>query len=212
MIPALDNIRALAVISVFILHFCHSYECGFFFFDQNGGWFGIQLFFILSGYLIIRSKKKNSLKDYTKARILRIFPAYIFITLFVIFLHRHDYDFISIHALANLLMLQHIFPVSLIRCDVLHVTWTLTIELFWYGIAPIFLISLRRFPNKTLIITILSSSLFVYFSRMGCFDFIFLNHFEILGLSKIAGYRDFFITNSFIGQLPFFVLGGYLLF
>jgi peptidoglycan/LPS O-acetylase OafA/YrhL len=77
--------------------------------------------------------------------------------------------------------------------------------------APIFLILLRNFPNKTLIITILSSSFFVYLSKVGYFDYIYWNHFEILGLSKIAGYRDFFLTNSFMGHLPFFVLGGYLL-
>ena len=180
MIYALDNLRALAVISVFILHFCHTYKCNFPFFGQNGGWFGIQIFFILSGFLIIRSKSKRNIKEYLTARVLRIFPVYIIITLFVIFLHEHEYNFLSIHALANLFMLQHIFPVSLVRGDVLHVTWTLTIELLWYGIAPIFLILLKKTPHKTLLITILVSGFFVYYSKYGVFDFIYQKHFEIL--------------------------------
>ena len=76
MIPGLDGIRAIAFLLVFSLHTDYIYI----------GWVGVQLFFVLSGFLItdilIRMKEKFSAGDYFKKfygrRFLRIFPLYYF--------------------------------------------------------------------------------------------------------------------------------------
>lgn len=74
MIPGLDGIRAIAFLLVFSLHTDYVYI----------GWVGVQLFFVLSGFLItdilLRMKEKFSAGDYFKKfygrRFLRIFPLY----------------------------------------------------------------------------------------------------------------------------------------
>ena len=75
-IPSLDVLRGFAVLLVLFLH--GSY--GFF----KGGWIGVDLFFVLSGYLItslllneyINSGKISILKFYAR-RALRLFPPLI---------------------------------------------------------------------------------------------------------------------------------------
>ncbi|HUH98453.1 MAG TPA: acyltransferase [Anaerolineales bacterium] len=76
MYPGLDGLRAIAFLLVFLLHA-----------DNLGiGWAGVQLFFVLSGFLItgilLDLKKNFSQKDYFVKfygrRFLRIFPLYYF--------------------------------------------------------------------------------------------------------------------------------------
>ncbi len=90
-IPALDGLRAIAILLVIP----HNADI---FFESppwlwpvaliaHGGWVGVQLFFVLSGFLITRSliQSKHSsdfLKNFYIRRVLRIFPLY-FMTLFV---------------------------------------------------------------------------------------------------------------------------------
>jgi peptidoglycan/LPS O-acetylase OafA/YrhL len=76
MIPGLDGIRAVAFLLIFILH------TDYFYF----GWVGVQLFFVLSGFLItdilLRMKEKFPagpfFAKFYGRRFLRIFPLYYF--------------------------------------------------------------------------------------------------------------------------------------
>jgi peptidoglycan/LPS O-acetylase OafA/YrhL len=76
MIPGLDGVRGFAFALVFFLHADYFY----------GGWVGVQLFFVLSGFLItdilLRMKEKFSAGDFFRKfygrRFLRIFPLYYF--------------------------------------------------------------------------------------------------------------------------------------
>ena len=79
-IPALDSVRGLAVLLIMLFH-CFNYVVFKF------GWIGVDLFFVLSGFLItgilLDSKATaNCYKNFIVRRILRIFPLYYFILLF----------------------------------------------------------------------------------------------------------------------------------
>ena len=75
----IDGIRALAVISVILFH------AGFSAF--SGGFFGVDIFFVISGYLItkvISEELENgtfSLLNFYERRIRRIIPALLFVML-----------------------------------------------------------------------------------------------------------------------------------
>ena len=77
--PAIDGLRALAVLSVFIFHLNHNW--------LPGGFVGVDVFFVISGYLItsiIFKECKNgsfSLKKFYQRRIARICPAFFTVAL-----------------------------------------------------------------------------------------------------------------------------------
>lgn len=78
-IPSLDGIRAFAVILILFMHWDYPY------FGLKFGWIGVNLFFVLSGFLITRillntkkEKFKIFIKNFIKNRSLRIFPLYFF--------------------------------------------------------------------------------------------------------------------------------------
>ncbi|EAS2650068.1 acyltransferase, partial [Salmonella enterica] len=71
--PDIDGLRAVAVLSVVIFHYFPSI--------LPGGFVGVDIFFVISGYLItsiiLKSASSNSFSyvEFYKRRILRIFPA-----------------------------------------------------------------------------------------------------------------------------------------
>jgi peptidoglycan/LPS O-acetylase OafA/YrhL len=83
----LDHLRALAIILVFFFHYQVAFKhpawtetIGSF------GWVGVDLFFVLSGYLIaaqlfnkVSEGKKISLKEFYIKRFFRIIPAYLLV-------------------------------------------------------------------------------------------------------------------------------------
>ena len=83
----LDTLRALAIILVFMFHYPRdSHEHSIFGIFGNFGWVGVDLFFVLSGYLIgnqiFASLIKNnafSLKSFWYRRLLRTLPNYWFV-------------------------------------------------------------------------------------------------------------------------------------
>ena len=76
-IPELDGVRAIAVLLVITAHMHNR------FWDALGGWLGVYIFFVLSGYLITSLALKEeaetgalSLRSFYIRRIFRIFPLY----------------------------------------------------------------------------------------------------------------------------------------
>lgn len=152
-IPALDGLRALAVLLVFFRHVIHSFsalsetdQAGFSpqFFSNIlfNGWMGVDLFYVLSGYLITRSlldAPKHHWKIYAQKRILRIVPAY-YAVLALCVLGVFPFYQVSAQDLGwrifyHLAFLQDYFP-----ADINAVFWSLGVEEKFYILAPFLLL------------------------------------------------------------------------
>jgi peptidoglycan/LPS O-acetylase OafA/YrhL len=113
-IPALDGLRGIAILLVMFYHFTHDYirgVSGVLYKCFDVGWCGVDLFFVLSGFLItgILFDAKNDphyFRGFYMRRVLRIFPLY-YGFLFVVF---------------ALMPLEHHFP-SLIRQHMTEQVW-----------------------------------------------------------------------------------------
>lgn len=146
----IDGIRAIAVMSVVIYHYFPSL--------LPGGFIGVDIFFVISGYLIsniiLNSMRKNrfSLSEFYSRRIRRIFPALILVlTACAVFgwyaLAPGDYENLGIHIaggsgfVSNLLLWSELgyFDESSKLKPLLHL-WSLGVEEQFYIFWPMLLL------------------------------------------------------------------------
>ena len=180
--PEIDGLRSLAVISVIIYHANINIENIQF---LNGGFFGVDIFFVISGYLIsllifkeLSEKKTFSFSNFYKRRIRRIIPALLFVMMCSlpigwIILPPSSFVSLSESILSSIVFVSNIyFHFSGIEYDawkglfvpLLH-NWSLSIEEQFYIIFPLFIIIVFNFCRKYLLI-------FLIF----CFVLSFLMH------------------------------------
>ncbi|MDH6124555.1 acyltransferase [Kitasatospora sp. GP82] len=84
-IAALDGLRFLAVLMVVLYHYVaygsgwgrpRSHVFPILYMPASYGWLGVQLFFLISGFVICLSCWGRSLSDFLTSRVVRLFPAY----------------------------------------------------------------------------------------------------------------------------------------
>lgn len=138
-IPALDGLRALAVLAVVGLH---SHAPGF-----SGGSIGVDVFFVLSGYLITRliSETQPRLRDFYVRRFFRLTPPLVFMLAAYVaaysvlvpgYPHYRD-------ALISLLYLSDYARAFWHVPEYVTHTWSLSVEEHFYLLWPIVLLRCR---------------------------------------------------------------------
>lgn len=199
---SIETIRAIAVLLVFVHHLHSILGLNIHYFSQVGGWLGVQMFFIISGYLIIKSASKYSARTYAKYRIYRIYPAYIFwFFTFSLIFNQINADSLDIKSLLlHLTFLQHFFPAAYLKYNALSVSWTLSVEAVWYVIA--FLVAIPFFKRPTLFafLAIAVSCLWTFGGNVYFPSYGLLNDHQ----------KNLFGNNNIIGQLPFFFFGAWI--
>lgn len=163
-IRSMEGLRGLAVFLVFLVHFVSLVEpwidstSNFFKLTRvihSAGNTGVDLFFVLSGYLIYGSliTRSQSFFTFISKRIKRIYPA--FLAVFVIYLvlsfvfpeeSKIPQDTKSgiIYLLQNALLLPGLFPIE----PMITVAWSLSYEIFYYLTIPA-VIGILRLRSKT---------------------------------------------------------------
>jgi len=157
--PGLDLLRALAIIVVVIYH------AALFGFKLPGridrfGWIGVDLFFVLSGYLIggqllapLARSDEIGLGRFFSRRVLRIMPAY-FVVLAVYFLlpSWREYPDMSQPLWKFLFSIQNI---ALHGGTAFSHAWSLAVEDQFYLVLPFLLLFLFRRPRTAVIVSCL---------------------------------------------------------
>lgn len=148
-LPALDGLRFVAALAVVIFHFTASpYGLGWSIPAPQGfsrlaqftvyGAMGVQLFFVVSGFVILMSAWGRTIPQFVGSRVGRIFPAYIFAVLLtgVLYPIIIGGEVNLPKVLMNLTMLQQPFGVQLVD----GVYWTMWVEICFYVLIGIVLL------------------------------------------------------------------------
>lgn len=162
--PDIDGLRALAVLAVVIFHFNKEW--------LPGGFVGVDIFFVISGFLITGIISKQmvngtfSFADFYLRRVKRIFPAALFVTLCSVvfgaaFMLPEDVVALSKSAIAAVISAANIyfwkfldtsyFAASSDTVPLLHL-WSLGVEEQFYLIWPALLLVAYKLGGKSLAI------------------------------------------------------------
>lgn len=179
--PEIDGLRAFAVLPVVLFHFGYDWI--------PGGFLGVDVFFVISGYLITQILAREladgqfSFREFWIRRVLRIFPALlamIAVTLVVawLFTPRTDHPATGKQAVAALLSVANMWfwkhasnywGHAAEESPFLH-TWSLSVEEQFYLVLPVLLFLAARFGAWMLrlavaVLAVASFGLFLYGAR-----------------------------------------------
>jgi peptidoglycan/LPS O-acetylase OafA/YrhL len=160
-IPELDGLRALAILFVLFRHGVRPFweESGALFplggWDAGipliNGWVGVDLFFVLSGFLIThhicgryrRQDGRIDFRDYLWRRILRIVPAY-YVVLLVVAFGLVPYLVVDPRVMPFRIAYHLLFLQDYLPSNILVTFWSLGVEEKFYLLSPLLLIAVFR--------------------------------------------------------------------
>lgn len=153
--PDIDGLRAIAVTSVLLFHAFPQY--------LPGGFIGVDIFFVISGYLIssilLKSidNKQFSILDFYKRRVLRIYPALITVIIFCLvigwfFLFAEEFVMLGKHVIGGAAFVSNLvlwgessyFNTDAITKPLLHF-WSLAVEEQFYIFWPLILYLIAKY-------------------------------------------------------------------
>jgi len=148
-IPAIDGLRAFAVGIVFLFHLFPNYI--------PGGYLGVDIFFVISGFVITRSLTGTQLsfKRFYLHRFFRIFPPMVPVLLFAWFAFPHPNPLDFIGGIAS--VLNWLIAFDLTDGGVITHFWSLSVEEQFYFLWPLlfYILSQRqRSPVRPLMVLI----------------------------------------------------------
>ena len=163
-IKSLDGLRAIAIGLVLFRHAIHPFRDAakpsllFLGYDwmipMANGWMGVDLFFVLSGFLVTHHLLKRSGKtitgpdvwDYLVRRFLRIVPAYYAVVCLIVLGLIPGYSVpsegLSLQLVRHLLFLQDYYPSQLMASF-----WSLGVEEKFYFAIPFLVMPLMKLPT-----------------------------------------------------------------
>lgn len=200
----IDGLRAIAVLAVL---FFHTEVPGF-----SGGFVGVDIFFVISGYLITSIILKEieagsfSIARFYERRIRRIFPALFPAITFVLFTGAYIFDAMSFKDLGQSITATTLFSSNILfwhesgyfesasmKKPLLH-TWSLAVEEQFYIFFPLFLSLISKyFKSRYLIwmiaiflLSLASSIIGLHFYPSATFYLVLTRTWELMAGSILA--------------------------
>ncbi|WP_165788828.1 acyltransferase family protein [Rubritalea profundi] len=218
--PEIDGLRFVAIMAVLLYHahilffanaipqtinFPMSWDWLNFAIGQ--GWFGVQVFFVISGFVLalpfaghyLEERKPVNLKTYYSRRMVRIgFPYLIALTLGLLFALGEGMPLVdSLQRYGAGMLYSHGLFYQGSLNPILFVSWTLEIEIQFYLLAPLLckVFKLRSFALRAII---LLSSILLFQKLSGQ-----LNHYfpSDIWPHSIVGQLQFFLAGLLLGDL-----------
>lgn len=201
-IPTLDGVRGLAILLVLVFHL---YK---YIYVTNIGWIGVDLFFVLSGFLItgilLNAKATpNFFLNFISRRALRIFPLYyLFLFLFFIVLpalnlslYIDNFEYLSENQIWFWTYTQNwlgAFSSDWINGSIISHFWSLAIEEQFYLFWPFIIYfnskkSIVRISIVIIFMSIILRNIFIYFEYSWVTSYIFtLSRLDNLAIGALC--------------------------
>jgi peptidoglycan/LPS O-acetylase OafA/YrhL len=156
--PFVDGLRAVAILAVVAGHLDLP--------GMSGGFVGVDVFFVISGYLIINQiaadirKGRFSLLDFWARRAFRILPAFLLVVsaclvLAAVVLVQYEYrDFANSFFFSTIMQANHYFLLkqnyfeNIAYAKPLLHTWSLSVEEQFYIVAPLALVGMAAWTRR----------------------------------------------------------------
>ncbi|QBQ15040.1 acyltransferase family protein [Acinetobacter haemolyticus] len=187
-IKVLDGLRGIAILLVMISHIFRQY--------YPAGWIGVEIFFVLSGYLITNSiLHSGSLKEFYKKRFLRLVPPLMFFIIVYLFFSYFLNIENSILLISSVLLFfsNWMFAFNLLPKEYLTHLWSLAVEEQFYLIWSIIIFYIKK-------------KVFIYF----LFFLTFVYKFHVLNMgvfwSEFYYRTDTRISSFILGSCLYFLI------
>ena len=197
-LPELDTLRGLAALGVMLFHYTYNQPGINLLFEFRNGVTGVDLFFMISGFVITLSISKIArLRDFIVHRFSRLYPTYwicILITSLCILIY--DPATLSFrNILINMTMVQPYFGVE----DLDGSYWTLLVELIFY-VWVIFVHVLKKVTRieDAGFLTLIAILAYHYFSNLYPELYAFIQR-----ILPIANYFPFFFSGIIFYHIKF---------
>ena len=126
------------------------------------GTYGVEIFFILSGYLIWKSIHRYDLYTFMKHRVYRVYPIFLFFTLLFFignsFMASSAMENDTVVLLTNLLFINNLFFMPTLTPN----AWTVILEMWYYSITVLFVYSFRNKKQFLIYIAFIISCIILY--------------------------------------------------
>lgn len=172
-LAGLDHLRALAIITVLFYHYRMFKHPEWLDKIMGFGWTGVDLFFVLSGYLIssqlfanIAAEKPISLPEFFIKRFFRIIPAYL-VVLAIYFLIPAFHEKEALPPLWKFLTFTQNFNFDIKNFGTFSHVWSLCVEEHFYLLFPLVLVTMVYFKaTKRGGLLLLALLLFGFMARL----------------------------------------------
>lgn len=183
---------------------------GYWLVEGFGTW-GVNLFFMLSGFLLADTfwqSRPADIRVYAVRRFFRIAPAY-YVNVGILFLFFAGSRVIfseqgAKQVLASATFTHYLFPGTASSLNVNGALWTMTIEMMLYAFLPFMALAVKRAPWPSLVVLALIGlgwRGYVAYAGDG------LRNLYFHGAPVDPGIQSLFIGRQFIGALAIFALG-----
>ncbi len=199
----LDGFRAIAVLMVMMVHYGY----------LNVGWVGVQMFFVLSGFLITNSlliSKSKNLLDYLKIfyirRVLRIFPLYFLYVFIFLILNTSSLSWSLVGFLLTFTSNFYAIWNPNGTFDYIGHYWSLAVEEQFYFIWPflVFYFISSKFKKNSIL---LLSSIVILGPAIRIITFNYFEQSSNLGLTAVNimpfSQFDSFATGGFLAYIVY---------
>jgi exopolysaccharide production protein ExoZ len=121
-----------------------------FYFLANFGAVGVDIFFVISGFIISLSARRfvrpDGVRDFLLKRLIRIVPNYWIVTTITLFslLCSEDFGGLTIRQLLKSILILPFFDTGWFIFPILVLGWTLAFEAYFYGVIALSLLFKRR--------------------------------------------------------------------